>query len=286
MRKARSPSSRMLWGLTSRWTMPAAWAASSAPATWPSSSTASAGGSGPVGGDPALQVAALDQPHRDDQLAVLLAGVVDGDDVGVVEPGGEARLAQEPLAEALVVGEVAGDHLERHRPVEGQVRRPVDDAHPAARDQRVDAVPAERGADCRFRHAAVIPPSPGGGPLRRGEGARDAALRALAARLPGDDRAERRHRAARRRRFGGNDALGELAGRAVGDGDRGELRPLVGLDEGRDPLAVGGEDGVGLRARRAARSACGRRRRPIRFTQRPWSRRKSSVWPSGLTSST
>ena len=124
MRKARSPSIRMLCGLTSRWTMPAAWAASSAPATWPSSSTASAGGQRAAAGDPALQVAALDQPHRDDQLAVLLAGVVDRDDARMVEPGREARLAQEPLAEALVVGEVAGDHLERHRPVEGQVGRP------------------------------------------------------------------------------------------------------------------------------------------------------------------
>ena len=111
----------------------------------------------PVGGDPALEVAALDQAHGDDQLAVLLAGVVDGDDVGVVETGGEARLAQEPFAEGLVVGEVAGDHLECHRAVERQVRRPVDDAHPAARDQRVDAVPTESRADCRFPHTAVIP---------------------------------------------------------------------------------------------------------------------------------
>ncbi len=124
-----------------------------------------------VGGYPSLQVAALDQPHRDDQLAVLLAGVVDGDDVGVVEAGGEAGLAQEALAEGLVVGEVAGDHLQRHRSVERQVGGPVDDAHPAARDQRVDSIAAQRGADCRFCHGAVIPPWPGGRappPRRRG----------------------------------------------------------------------------------------------------------------------
>ena len=35
VRKARSPSTRTLCGLTSRWTMPAAWAASSASAIWP-----------------------------------------------------------------------------------------------------------------------------------------------------------------------------------------------------------------------------------------------------------
>ena len=132
------------------------------------------------GRDPLLQVAAVDQAHRDDQLVVLLARVVDRDDVGVIEAGGEARLAQEPLAEALVAAEVAGDHLQRHLAIEGEMGRPVDDAHPAARDQRVEPVPAESRADCRFPHAAVIP-ARGRGP-RHGEGpaygARQAAQRA------------------------------------------------------------------------------------------------------------
>ena len=61
----------------------------------------------------------------------------------MVEAGGEPRLAQEALAEALVVGELAGDHLQRHRPFEPEVGGPVDDPHTAARDQRVDAVPGD-----------------------------------------------------------------------------------------------------------------------------------------------
>ena len=137
--------------------MPAAWAASSASATWPSSSTASGGRQRAAGCDPLLQVAALDQAHRDDQLAVLLAGVEDRHDGRMVEAGGEARLAQEAVAEALVVGELPRDHLQRDRPVESQVGRPVDDPHPAPRDQRVEAVAGEGRADDRFCHPAVIP---------------------------------------------------------------------------------------------------------------------------------
>ena len=47
------------------------------------------GGQRAAGRDPPLQVAALDQPHRDDQLAVLLASVVDRDHAWMVEPRGE-----------------------------------------------------------------------------------------------------------------------------------------------------------------------------------------------------
>ncbi len=44
----------------------------------------------PLAIDQPAQVAALDEAHRDDQLAVLLAGVVDRHDARVVEAGGEA----------------------------------------------------------------------------------------------------------------------------------------------------------------------------------------------------
>src|SRR5262245_35692196 len=67
----------------------------------------------------------------------------------------------------------------------------------------------------------------------------------LAGRLPGDGRAERGDGPDRGRVLGGDDALGQLAGRAVRDADGRELGPALGLDERRDPPAVGGEDGVG-----------------------------------------
>ena len=88
----------MLWGLTSRWTIPAAWAASSALGDLAEQLDRLGRRQRPLGGDPPFQVAALDQAHRDEQLALLFARVVDRDDVGVVEAGGEARLGQEALA--------------------------------------------------------------------------------------------------------------------------------------------------------------------------------------------
>jgi hypothetical protein len=115
------------------------------------------GGQRPAVGDPPLEVAPADQPHRDHQLAVLVERVVDGDDARVLEPRREPRLAQEALAEALVVGQVGGDHLQGHRPFQGELGRPVDDSHPAARDQLLDPIPAEGRSDCRFPHTAVIP---------------------------------------------------------------------------------------------------------------------------------
>ena len=40
---------------------------------------------------------ALHERHREPELAGGLAGVVDGEDVGVLQPGGEADLALEPI---------------------------------------------------------------------------------------------------------------------------------------------------------------------------------------------
>ncbi len=69
---------------------------------------------------------ALDEAHGQVELAVVLAGLVDRDHVRVVERGGETRLAQEARPEALVLGELRGDQLQRHRPLQRQVGGPVD----------------------------------------------------------------------------------------------------------------------------------------------------------------
>ena len=90
-----------------------------------------------------LEVGALDVPHRDEQAPVGLPRLVDRDDVGVVEPGGEARLAQQALAEALVVGQRRIEELERDRPVEAGVPGEVDLAHAAAAGQLLDAISRE-----------------------------------------------------------------------------------------------------------------------------------------------
>ena len=51
-----------------------------------------------------LELAPLHVPHCQVELPVDLAGVVDRDDVGVLERGREFRLGEEALAEARVPG--------------------------------------------------------------------------------------------------------------------------------------------------------------------------------------
>ena len=98
------------------------------------------------GVEPLLEVelvrerAAVHVLHDDVRVAVVLARVVDLDDVGVGESRREARLADEAVAEDGVIGQVAGEHLDRHRPVELVVPRKVDDGHAPAAEHVGDAV--------------------------------------------------------------------------------------------------------------------------------------------------
>jgi hypothetical protein len=94
-----------------------------------------------------LQVGAADQPHGDVELATDLPRVVDRDDVRMLERGGEARLAQEPLAERYVLRQLRREQLQRDVAIEGEVARAVDDAHSAAAKNFVEPVASELGAD-------------------------------------------------------------------------------------------------------------------------------------------
>ncbi len=94
----------------------------------------------PLAAQHRLEVHAVDEPHRDEQAAVRLARVVDRNDVRVVEACGEARLAQETLAEALVVRELLDEQLEGDGALEAHVLRPVDLAHATASDESADLV--------------------------------------------------------------------------------------------------------------------------------------------------
>ena len=97
-----------------------------------------------------LELGAVDVAHGDVQLAGDLAGVVDRDDVRVVDRCGQAGLAEEALAEALVLRELGGEDLQRDRPLECQVVGAVDDPHPAPADQRLEAVAGELAAHTRL----------------------------------------------------------------------------------------------------------------------------------------
>ena len=51
-----------------------------------------------------VEVDPVHEAHRDEQQAVVLAGLVHGDDVGVLDRRGDPRLGLEALAEHRVVG--------------------------------------------------------------------------------------------------------------------------------------------------------------------------------------
>jgi hypothetical protein len=114
--------------------------------------------------DPLLQRPPLQVLHHQERLALVLADVVDGADVGVVERRGGHRLALEALARGLVVEQLLRQELERHRAVEPRVLRPANDAHAAATEPLEDAVvgdgPPDHGAlpSARLRRASALPP--------------------------------------------------------------------------------------------------------------------------------
>jgi hypothetical protein len=97
------------------------------------------------------QIRALDVPHGQEEQPFLLARLQDGDDVRVVEGGGDPRLAQETLTKPLILGELGGNHLERDLAPEPRVFGAVDRAHPPTADERLDSVPGEFAPEDRLR---------------------------------------------------------------------------------------------------------------------------------------
>jgi hypothetical protein len=81
-------------------------------------------------------------------------GVVDGDDVGVVQAGRSAGLAGEALhrvGAGFPGGE--GENLDGYRAIQPQILTVEDHAHPAGADARAQAIVAEHGAGRQKRFA-------------------------------------------------------------------------------------------------------------------------------------
>ncbi len=114
-----------------------------------------------------FQVAAFDVLHGDvhEPRFRVFADIVDGDDAGVVEPTGGARLADESLAELFrVVGvEIHPHGLERHHSIDDGVLGEIDHSHGAVAEGFLDQVTT----DSLDRHRNIvalnppIPPDPG-----------------------------------------------------------------------------------------------------------------------------
>ena len=105
---------KMFAGLMSRWTMPLACAASSASAISMPSKEDSPVSSG-RSGDQVLQRRAFQKLHRDERLAVLLADVVNGADVGMVQGRGGLRLTLEAVQGLRILGHFVGQELQRDK---------------------------------------------------------------------------------------------------------------------------------------------------------------------------
>ena len=90
--------------------------------------------------EPVRQALALEVLHHEVLGAVLVAHVVERADVRMAQARDRARLALEPRADALVGGELVGQHLDGDPAVEPGVPRPVHLAHAAGTDRLLDLV--------------------------------------------------------------------------------------------------------------------------------------------------
>src|SRR4029079_13672849 len=160
---------RMLLGLTSRWTMPRAWAASRARAASDAIRAAWRGGSAPersVCGEPGAvargqcagaaddrgEVLALDQLHDDERAGGVLAVVVDRDDVGVVQRRGALGLLAEARAELRVAAVLGPQELGGDVTIELVVVGPIDRRHAALAEQLDEPIAAAQNRP-DLRHA-------------------------------------------------------------------------------------------------------------------------------------
>ncbi len=83
--------------------------------------------------------------------------VVDGDDVGVREPGHGLRLAHQPLPQLGAPGPIGAQHLERDPAIELRIVGDVDGAHPALPEHRQQRItPDERAGTRHGRLAGEI----------------------------------------------------------------------------------------------------------------------------------
>jgi hypothetical protein len=97
--------------------------------------------------------------HGDEGAAILLADVVNGADVWMIQRGRGASLALEPAQRLAVVGQVVCQELENYGATEPRVLRSVDHTHSASAKLLDDAVVGERLADqgiSALRHDGVL----------------------------------------------------------------------------------------------------------------------------------
>jgi len=90
------------------------------------------------------EVPALEVPHHQVGAVRLPPEVVEGDDVGVLEPGYQLGLRLEAADELRIVGESGVDDLHRHLPAHLGLERPVDRPEGSLPERLQQPVAAER----------------------------------------------------------------------------------------------------------------------------------------------
>ncbi len=98
----------------------------------------------PSASEPLLKGLTLEQFHGDERR--VLADIVDGADIGVVEGGGGPGLPPEAFQGESRRVDAARKHLDRHHPIEPRVPGPIDLSHPAGAKRLDDFVGATAGA--------------------------------------------------------------------------------------------------------------------------------------------
>ena len=97
----------------------------------------------------------LEQLHHDVGQSFVLADRMDREEMRVLDRRGGPALPEKPTPGIRIAGPVAGQHLDRHPPVEPVIVSQVDPAHRAGADQAQDSVAADHGRQRIVCHAAV-----------------------------------------------------------------------------------------------------------------------------------
>ncbi len=97
--------------------------------------------------DTVLQRRAFQELHGDKRLALMIADLINGADVRVVERRRSARLAPQPFQRRSIPSQFRWKEFQSNEAAEVQILCLVDNAHPAAAQFFQDAVVRNRFAD-------------------------------------------------------------------------------------------------------------------------------------------
>ena len=99
------------------------------------------------------QAAAFDQLHGEVRLAFVLADLVDGNDVGMLETGRGLSFMAKSFYERFAGKLASEEHFERDHSVQTELVRAINHAHATTRDFGDEFIVAQRRA--RSRRSAI-----------------------------------------------------------------------------------------------------------------------------------